>query len=95
MDQVKKMQHDSVFKGIFARTLVWYLRVVCGTLVLATNLVLDTAYLFHSTFADSSFYNFYMIVLAIRYLIPIFGIIKNCVNLIDKPLDTKVRDDQS
>lgn len=95
MDQVKKLQHDSVFKGIFARTLVLYLRVICGTLVLATNLVLDTAYLFHSTFASRGFYNFYMIVLGIRYLIPIFGIIKNCVKQIDKPLDAKIRDDQS
>ena len=57
---------------------VFVVRVI-GVFILAVNLILDTSYAFLSTFASTKIFNFYNVLLAVRYVIPLFVLGRNCM----------------
>ena len=85
----KKRQFTSIFeKNIFVVIATWSIRII-GTLVLSINLILDTSYIFLSTFASRGYYGFYSLLLVIRYLIPLLGVLRFYMNSVNKPLEIK------
>ena len=58
-----------------------------GVLILSANLVLDTSYIFLSTFASMAILGLYFMLLIVRYGIPIVGIIRNCIYKVNEPIE--------
>ena len=82
------MQYVSIFDNVFIIALVWGIRIT-GVLVLSINLILDTSYIFLSTFGNRGYYGIYSLMLVIRYVIPILGIVRHVVVDSNKPLNFK------
>ena len=53
---------------------------------MSINLVLDTSYAFLSTFYSMGIFGFYSVLLGIRYAIPVFGIVRNCMTKVNEPI---------
>lgn len=62
---------------------------VLGLLILSANLVLDTAYIFLSKFANTTLYGLYVFVLGARYTIVFLAIVRNCIKKVNEPLVIK------
>ena len=56
---------------------------------MSINLILDTSYIFLSTFATRGYYGFYSVLLVIRYVVPIVGIVRHTIIDANKPLNFK------
>jgi len=85
----KKKQYTSIFENnIFVVIATWSIRII-GALVLSINLILDTSYIFLSTFAGRGYYGFYSLLLVIRYIVPLLGVVRFYINSVNKPLEIK------
>ena len=58
---------------------------IAGTILLSTNLIMDTAYLFKQTFAGRGLYAVYCVLMAIRFLIPIMNAVRYCTCRLNDP----------
>jgi len=47
---------------------------------------MDTSYAFLSTFYSTTLFNFYSVLLGARYLIPIVGVVRNCIYKVNEPI---------
>ena len=73
-----KEQISSVFNRLLCINIGWAMKVL-GTVILATNLLLDTAYLFKQTFADRGVYAMYCVLMSIRLAMPLLNVIRYCI----------------
>lgn len=62
-------------------------------LTLSINLILDTSYAFLSTFAGMGILGIYLVLMAVRYAIPIVGVIRNCMYKVNLPIDDSATND--
>lgn len=62
-------------------------------LILSINLIVDTSYVFLSKFAGMGVLGLYLLALAVRYLIPIIGVICNCMYKVNLPIEDGVTND--
>ena len=81
---MKKEQYSSVFERSVCINIGWALKVL-GAVILATNLLLDIAYFFKQTFANSEIYAVYCVLMAIRFAMPLLNVLRYCVCKLNEP----------
>lgn len=89
----KREQVTSVFSDRVLFYRVGLAIEIAGTVLLSTNLIMDTAYLFKQTFAGHGLYAVYCVLMATRFLIPLMNVIRYCVCRLNDPGVRLVDDD--